>query len=142
MPLKSPQVIPAWQRVVGVVVALGLIYFLYRGGTGGFAGTAITICMLFFVRSLHKSGAIKSNLIPEASALRPRSFVRDALMAVGTGTLGLIWAGVGGTLVKRQILADSYFSAAIIFGPSLVLMLVGAFFVWRMLNGFMYGRRR
>src|ERR1700688_3485773 len=142
MSLKSPQVIPAWQRIVGAVVALGLMYFLYRGGTGQLAGTVITICMIFFVRSLYKSGAMKSQLLPEASALRPRSIVRDAFMGVGAAGLALLWAGLGGTLVKRQILADNYLSAAIIFGPALVLMLVSAFLAWRILNGFMYGRRR
>jgi hypothetical protein len=30
MALKSPLVIPAWQRIIGVIVALGLMYFLYR----------------------------------------------------------------------------------------------------------------
>lgn len=47
-------------------------------------------------------------------------------MGVGAGTLGLLWAGVGGALVKRQILADNYLSVAIIFGPALVLTLAGA----------------
>jgi hypothetical protein len=63
-------------------------------------------------------------------------------MGVGAAGLALLWAGLGGTLVKRQILADNYLSAAIIFGPALVLMLVSAFLAWRILNGFMYGRRR
>ena len=67
---------------------------------------------------------MKSQLLPEASSLRPRFIVRDAFMGVGAAGLALLWAGLGGTLVKRQILADNYLSAAIIFGPSLVLMLV------------------
>jgi hypothetical protein len=142
MTLKAPQIIPAWQRIIGVLIALGLMYFLYRGGTGRFAGTVITICMFFFIRSLYKSGAMESKLVPEDSALRPRSFVRDALVGVGAGALALLWAGVGGMLVNRQILADNYLSAAMIFGPALVLMLVSAFLAWRILNGFMYGRRR
>jgi hypothetical protein len=98
--------------------------------------------MVFFVRSLYKSGAMKSQLLPEACALRPRFIVRDAFMGVGAAGLALLWAGLGGTVVKRQILADNHLSAAIIFGPALVLMLVSAFLAWRILNGFMYGRRR
>jgi hypothetical protein len=88
--------------------------------------------MVLFLRSLYKSGAIESKLIPEEG---------DALIGVGTWVLALFWVGVGATLARRQVLADNYLGAAIIFGPPIVLILVGAFFTWRVLNGSMYGRR-
>lgn len=139
MTLKSLQAIPVWQRIIAVIVVLGLAYFQYRGGTGRFV---ITISLLFIVRSLYKSGALDSKkVMPVDSALRPRSFVGDGLVIVGTWMLALFWIGVGAILVKNHVLADTYLSVAIVFGPPLVLVLVGAFYIWRVLNGFMFGRR-
>ena len=46
--------------------------------------------------------------------------------------LALFWIGAGAILVKNHVLADTYLSVAIVFGPPLVLVLVGAFVsVWR-----------
>jgi len=93
---KFPQNIPVWVRIVGITVALGLTYFLYRGGTGGIVGTVITICALIFVRSLYKSGAMDSTTtISARSVFRPRSFASDALIGVGTCTLAFLWVIAG-----------------------------------------------
>ena len=117
MTLKSLQTIPAWQRIIGVIVALGLIYFQYRRGAGRLAGTLITIGVLFIVRSLYKSGALDSNkFMPVDSALRPRSFVGDGLVIVGTWMLALFWIGAGATLIKNHVLADNNLSVAIVVG--------------------------
>lgn len=143
MTLRIPQNIPVWQRIVGSIVALALIYFLYRGGNGGIAGTLITVCMLFFVRSLYKSGALSSTaLLREDSALISRSIVRDMSIAIALWALSILWSIAGAVLVKSQILADSYFSAALIFGPALTFMFYGSFLALRVFNSFMLGRRR
>lgn len=48
----------------------------------------------------------------------------------------------GTILVKRQVMPDNNLTAALIVGPPLVLIFAGGFFVFRTLNGFMFGRRR
>lgn len=141
--LKPPLVIPIWQRVVGAIVGVALIYYLYRGGSGGLAGTVITICVAFFARSLFRSGAIPSNTaIPDNSPLRSRSMVRDGAIAVGCWTVAMLLIIAGTILVKRQVMPDNNLTAALIVGPPLVLIFAGGFFVFRTLNGFMFGRRR
>jgi hypothetical protein len=143
MPLKPLSPIPVWQRVVGAVVGLGLIYYLYRGGSGSLAGTVITICVAFFARSLFRSGAIPSNtLIPENSSIRPRSIARDGAIAVGCWVVAMLWVIPGAMLVKRQAIPDNYLTASLIVGPALVLICAGGFFIFRTFTGIMFGRRQ
>jgi hypothetical protein len=143
MSLKPQLVIPVWQPVVGAIVGVALIYYLYRGGSGGLAGTIITICVAFFARSLFRSGAIPSNTaIPEDSQLRARSIARDLVVAVGCWVVAMLLVIAGTILVKNQVIPDNNLTAALIVGPPVVLIIAGAFFVFRILNGFMFGRRR
>jgi hypothetical protein len=143
MPIKQQLVIPVWQRVVGAVVGVGLIYYLNRGGYGGLAGTIITICLVFFIRSLIRSGAIPSNTaISENLLVRPRSIARDGAVAVGCWIVAFVLIIVGAILVKNQVIPDDNLTAALIVGPPVVLIVAGGFFVFRTLKGFIFGRRR
>lgn len=118
MSLKTPLVIPDWQRVVGAIVAVALIYYLYREGSGGLAGTLITICLAIFIRSLIRSGAIPSNTsIPENSPLKARSIARDVAVVVSCWTVAMVLI-IGGTImVKNQVIPDNNLTATLVVGP-------------------------
>jgi len=143
MSLKPPLFIPVWQRVVGAIAGVGLIYYLYQGGSGGIAGTIIIICVAFFGRNMFRSGAIASDIaIPDESPLRARSFARDGAVAAGCWVVAILLVIAGAILVKKHAIPDNNLTAGIIVGPSLLLILVGGFFIFRILNGFIFGRRR
>ena len=143
MLLKPFSAIPVWQRVVGTIAGLGLMYFLYRGGSGSAAGTLITICVAFFGRSLFRSGAIPANTVfPDSSSFRPRSIVRDGAIAVGCWGVAMLWVVAGAMLVKRQAMPDNYLTASLLFGPALILIFAGGFFIFRTFTGLMFGRRQ
>jgi hypothetical protein len=62
-------------------------------------------------------------------------------IAIALWVLSILWSIAGGVLLTRQILSDSYFSAALIFGPALAFMFYGSFLALRVFNAFVLGRR-
>jgi len=127
-----------WQRALLVVIALAALYAMWRFPVAGVGAVLMGAVAVWLGRGLFRS-KLAANPMGENRDYSLRPGAVAAAKGAGLFVAAMLWAALGASAVRLKYIPDTTIGALIVVGPVLLLLGMGAVYLFLAVVRFMYG---